>query len=110
MSKTEKIVNKILGTILFLSLLSVMIFGIIKITEPITVKPQAHSKVIQEDIEIECVRCGKINKMILFKSATIPDSITIECIYCHWENTRSLIQLQDTIVKHGNRIQKRVCF
>lgn len=97
MTKGEKIFDRTMGLLLFLAISSAIIYGIITVTVPIASKPVIKTE--QQNIDIECVRCGDKNKVILFKSNSVPDSINIECEECKYPNTRSLFQFIDTTNK-----------
>lgn len=101
MSKSEKIFDRILANILFFAVASGIIYGIIALS-PEPQKKETSSQTTQQNIEVKCVHCGHKNKVIMFQSNSIPDSITIECEDCKWLNTRSLFEVMDTTNNYKN--------
>lgn len=79
MSKAEKILDTILGTIFFLAFIGLLIYGGIQLAYVVPSKPTKPippAKEITDTIEVECVRCGQINKrsIVVFKKSEINDA------------------------------------
>lgn len=76
MSKAEKILDKILGIIFFLAFIGLLIYGSLQLSSVTPKKTSPYlspPKEIIDTIEVECVRCGQINKrsIMVFKKSEI---------------------------------------
>lgn len=72
MSKAEKILDKVMGILFFIFLISLIVYGIFTFTYTHPTNQSAPPKEIPKKIPTKCVRCGQEDTINIFQFRDTP--------------------------------------